>query len=264
MTKLVVNPAFIIMVSVPIAVVLNVFILMNKPSRVVPQYVELTGEHAYYRPWGSEVSGFKDNTAKHHRSPCPALNGLANHGYLPRDGKSVTPALLQQALVQVYNLDKSLAEFLVSSLPAEFSLADLGEHNVVEHDASLVHDDSWKGEDPSSVNATLATNLLSSGNQLTRSTLAVYRREREAHSATNTPEFKETFTTERALTAYSEAAVMLLVMGEHSTTSISVDRARVFLVEERIPQDYKKPSVPVTFAQSLWLALQLKMLALLS
>ncbi|KAG6966973.1 hypothetical protein JG688_00006518 [Phytophthora aleatoria] len=146
---------------------------MNKPSRVVPQYVELTGEHAYYRPWGSEVSGFKDNTAKHHRSPCPALNGLANHGYLPRDGKSVTPALLQQALVQVYNL-------------------------------------------------------------------------------------------ERALTAYSEAAVMLLVMGEHSTTSISVDRARVILVEERIPQDYKKSSVPVTFAQSLWLALQLKMLALLS
>ncbi len=35
------------------------------------------------------------------RSPCPALNALANHGYLPRDGKDITPEVLQRA-VQVY------------------------------------------------------------------------------------------------------------------------------------------------------------------
>lgn len=228
--------------------------------------MDLIFDHVYYRPWGGEVSGIKDSTAKYHRSPCPALNVLANHGFLPRDGKEITPALVRQALVQVYNLDSSLSEFLVSKLPAEFSLADLGEHNVVEHDASLVHDDSWKGQDPSSVSATLATNLLSRGNkdrQLTRTTLARYRFEREADSAAYTPEFKETFTTERALTAYAEAAVMLLVMGEQST-SISVEHARAFLVEERLPDDYKKPSEPVTMTQSLWVALQLKTLALLN
>ncbi|ETI51381.1 hypothetical protein F441_05248 [Phytophthora nicotianae CJ01A1] len=262
MTKRVVNPAFIIMVSVPIAMVLNVFISMNKPSRVVPQSVDLTGDHAYYRPGGTEVSGFKDSTSTYHRSPCPALNALANHGFLPRDGKEITPIHLQQALVQVYNLDNPLAEFLVSSLPAEFSLADLGEHNVVEHDASLVHDDSWKGQDPSSVNVTLAINLLSRGHQLTKTTLAVYRHEREADSTAHTPDFKTTFTMERALTAYSEAAVMLLVLGNSS--SIPTDYARAFLVEERIPGDYKKPSVPISLSQSLWLALQLKTLALLS
>ncbi|EEY54005.1 uncharacterized protein PITG_07697 [Phytophthora infestans T30-4] len=249
MAKRFVNPAFIIMVSVPIAMVLNVLIAMNKPSPVVHQSVDLIFDHVYYRPWGGEVSGFKDSTAKYHRSPCPALNVLANHGFLPRDGKEITPAL-----------------FLVSKLPAEFSLADLGEHNVVEHDASLVHDDSWKGQDPSSVSATLATNLLSRGNkdrQLTRTTLARYRFEREADSAAYTPEFKETFTTERALTAYAEAVVMLLVMGEQST-SISVEHARAVLVEERLPDDYKKPSEPVTMTQSLWVALQLETLALLN
>lgn len=32
------------------------------------------------------------------RSPCPALNTLANHGYLPRDGKNIRPDVLQLAL----------------------------------------------------------------------------------------------------------------------------------------------------------------------
>ena len=32
------------------------------------------------------------------RSPCPALNALANHGYLPRDGKNIPPDLLQRVL----------------------------------------------------------------------------------------------------------------------------------------------------------------------
>lgn len=32
------------------------------------------------------------------RSPCPALNALANHGYLPRDGKNIPPNVLQRAL----------------------------------------------------------------------------------------------------------------------------------------------------------------------
>ena len=32
------------------------------------------------------------------RSPCPALNVLANHGYIPRDGKNVSLDLLQSVL----------------------------------------------------------------------------------------------------------------------------------------------------------------------
>jgi hypothetical protein len=35
------------------------------------------------------------------RSPCPALNALANHGYLPRSGKDISPDVLQLVL-QVY------------------------------------------------------------------------------------------------------------------------------------------------------------------
>jgi hypothetical protein len=33
------------------------------------------------------------------RSPCPALNALANHGFLPRNGKNITLAMLEQASI---------------------------------------------------------------------------------------------------------------------------------------------------------------------
>jgi hypothetical protein len=32
------------------------------------------------------------------RSPCPALNALANHGYISRDGKNIPPDILQRVL----------------------------------------------------------------------------------------------------------------------------------------------------------------------
>lgn len=266
MTKRVVNPAFIVLMSIPIAVVLNILLFVNKPALVIPQLVDISGPYGYFRPSGGQVSGFKDSSAKFHRSPCPALNVLANHGYIPRDGKMITPRLLEKSLIKVYNLDPALAGFLVSTLPDQFTLADLGVHNFVEHDASLIHDDSSTGEDPSSINMTLAVNLLSRGDkdhQLTRTTLASFRREREAYSAASTPDFNEMFTPERALTAYSEAAVLLLVLGEQSM-SISVDDANAFLVDERIPDNYAIPRTPVTLARSLWVTFQLKMLALSS
>ncbi|GMF33038.1 unnamed protein product [Phytophthora lilii] len=267
MVKRFVYPAFVVMVPLLIALVFNALLTPDQPAEVMPQHLKLTGDHAYFRPLENQVSGFKDSAAKYHRSPCPALNALANHGYLPRDGKGVTPQHLQQALVSVYNLHKSLAEFLVSSLPEKFTLADLGEHNFVEHDASLVHEDSFKGTDPCKVNVTMVCDLLSRADKnahLTRSTFAAYRRERELDSAANTPDFKDTFNAQRALTAYSEPAVLLLVLGDDTTTSISIDDARSFLREERIPDDYEMPKVPVTLYQSLWLTLQLKILALMS
>jgi hypothetical protein len=46
------------------------------------------------------------------RSPCPALNVLANHGYIHRDGKNISPLALALALHEAYNLDKTIAHFL--------------------------------------------------------------------------------------------------------------------------------------------------------
>ncbi|KAJ7715245.1 hypothetical protein B0H16DRAFT_508001 [Mycena metata] len=46
------------------------------------------------------------------RSPCPALNALANHGYLPRRGTQITFTHLLHAIKSVYNLSLPLALLL--------------------------------------------------------------------------------------------------------------------------------------------------------
>ena len=49
---------------------------------------------------------FKKPNPRDSRSPCPALNVLANHGYLPRDGKNITAVMLTSA-TQVF-MDNSV------------------------------------------------------------------------------------------------------------------------------------------------------------
>ncbi|CCM06811.1 uncharacterized protein FIBRA_09112 [Fibroporia radiculosa] len=82
------------------------------------------------------------------RSPCPALNTLANHGYLPRDGKCITPQVLINGLRDGYHLSTPLAWFLthggfylLGQRRKRICLRDLSRHNCIEHDASLVHPD---------------------------------------------------------------------------------------------------------------------------
>ncbi|KIK51618.1 hypothetical protein GYMLUDRAFT_50435 [Collybiopsis luxurians FD-317 M1] len=104
------------------------------------------------------------------RSVCPALNTMANHGYIPRDGQNLTFGVLFRGLKECYGLSSPLATVLVtggfllihrSPLRVPY-LSDLslfsaknpdgtvspggvidlhliGLHNGVEHDASLVH-----------------------------------------------------------------------------------------------------------------------------
>ncbi|GAA5937807.1 hypothetical protein JCM10213_001899 [Rhodosporidiobolus nylandii] len=48
------------------------------------------------------------------RSPCPALNALANHGALPRNGRHITPAQMSSAIQYSYNLSPTIAIQLMS------------------------------------------------------------------------------------------------------------------------------------------------------
>ncbi|KAJ7581740.1 Chloroperoxidase [Mycena floridula] len=93
------------------------------------------------------------------RSVCPALNAMANHGYIPRDGKGITVFGLIRGLRECYNLSIPLAAvlswggfFLLKRW--SFRSVDLtffDKHRVgklgVEHNASLVHRDTPEGEE---------------------------------------------------------------------------------------------------------------------
>lgn len=79
------------------------------------------------------------------RGPCPGLNTLANHGYLPRDGKDITLNILKEGMLEGFNIAHSDAELLffqaIRTNPQwfadRFDLADLGRHGILEHDISL-------------------------------------------------------------------------------------------------------------------------------
>ncbi|KAH9951679.1 Cloroperoxidase [Amylocystis lapponica] len=84
------------------------------------------------------------------RSPCPALNALANHGYLPRDGQNITVFQMVRAMRYVYHISLPLA--LLLAVVGVFKcgnwwrwtvdLHDLARHNIIEHSGSLVHADA--------------------------------------------------------------------------------------------------------------------------
>jgi hypothetical protein len=89
------------------------------------------------------------------RSPCPALNALANHGILPREGRNYTVPVVVKALGEGLNVSSEIATtlshlaVLVSADPASgaFDLDDLNKHNAIEHDASLSRQDFDLGGD---------------------------------------------------------------------------------------------------------------------
>ncbi|KAF9269717.1 Cloroperoxidase [Marasmius fiardii PR-910] len=123
------------------------------------------GIHEYRAPGASDT-----------RSVCPALNTMANHGYIPRNGRRLTFMSIYSGLKGCYGLSTPLAIFLTlggfflikrlpirlpfgldkiirvrnpdgsTSSPGELDLHHIGLHNGVEHDASLVHVDAKKGE----------------------------------------------------------------------------------------------------------------------
>ncbi|KAF8755263.1 Peroxidase, family 2 [Rhizoctonia solani] len=89
------------------------------------------------------------------RSPCPALNALANHGILPRNGRGITWKELGEASRGVYNLAPTLckqvpwatAKLLYSGRDwnETMTLDDLNAHGAIEHDASYTRADiKWQ------------------------------------------------------------------------------------------------------------------------
>ncbi|KAI0824786.1 Cloroperoxidase [Trametes gibbosa] len=117
--------------------------------------------HDHEHPWSPAIAGDS-------RSPCPALNALANHGYIPRDGRNLTASQLSQAIQKVYGLSPVFATILAYGGVArcgsggKLNLHDLAAHNVVEHNGSLVHADAAQGQKyaPTNVDPELLRQLL--------------------------------------------------------------------------------------------------------
>ncbi|KAL5091323.1 hypothetical protein Trisim1_003290 [Trichoderma cf. simile WF8] len=92
------------------------------------------------------------------RSPCPGLNVLANHNYLPRSGKNIDLPSIQAAVAAAYNyapttFDSAFIQAQDCHLTttgnfSTINLSDLAKHghNCVEFDGSLSRNDLFFGD----------------------------------------------------------------------------------------------------------------------
>jgi len=193
-------------------------------------------------------------TATDSRTPCPALNSLANHGFLPRDGKAITPDALKDSLRKVYGLTFALSTGLVESgwrscgkfeagKKAPTDLIEFAQHNKIEHDASLAHADVAPGETyaPVETDQGLLQDFVSrsaDGQFLTMDDVARVRVERE--DALPVP-----LTTAGVIAATGEGILLLNRIGD--SEKVPVSDVQTFLGESRLPDSYTGPKGTMGF-----------------
>ena len=176
-----------------------------------------------------------------HRGPCPALNTLANEGFLPRDGR-VTVDQLVHALHERLGIATSIGTLLAKVAMAKLGkpgeggqrvldLADLVQHGFIEHDASLTRRDAREG-DAAELCPPLLDQLLSlskDGKELTLEDLATAHQLRMAQSAQDG--HKVPF--KAGVLGTLEAALLYQVL--RGSWTVAINDAREFLGTERLP-----------------------------
>jgi len=200
------------------------------------------------------------------RSPCPALNTLANHGYIPRDGRNMYFRQLINVQTEIFNISVPLAASL--AFEAVFlcgngmtvDMKQLRKHNHIEHDASLSRLDapgnSW------SRNAHLVDEMIhhfSSPQGLTFRDVAMVRVAREKLLKTKTGRLDWVHNR----IALGEACFVISVWGQGGEEDftrriVSRERIRSFFLEERFPADWRRPTYQLGFLQTLGLGSKLR------
>ncbi|KAL8676890.1 MAG: hypothetical protein Q9224_007243, partial [Gallowayella concinna] len=173
------------------------------------------------------------------RSPCPAINSLANHGYLPRHGQNITLVEFIKGFKDGFNFDRAFTAFSVGLYQpftstgsiSTLNLNDLDHHDLAgEHDGSLSRNDLYFGDNHSfnkSIWDTVAAHF--KNDTISIPTAARARKERFAAAAAINPNFTASETG-----SMGETALYLTAMrGQNVETK--TDFVEVFFREERIP-----------------------------
>ncbi|KAI0053624.1 Cloroperoxidase [Auriscalpium vulgare] len=177
------------------------------------------------------------------RSPCPALNALANHGYLPHNGRNITAPQLIRALRQVYHVSLPFATLLSLGGTVwcgsgwRLDLEDLAKHDHIEHNASLTHADAPEGNiyAPIPVDKELLQDMLdtSETDYLTFDDLVKTRVQRDQ---TLVEPLNNTHTT----ISRGEVVLTVEALGDEEGR-VPKDYIRQWFGEERLPEGWQRP-----------------------
>jgi len=201
------------------------------------------------------------------RSPCPAMNTLANHGYLPRDGKNINLPTLQNALQNKLGLSEGFAKTFASvavkkfagSPTGSFSLCDAlkSDHSTgIEHRASLsrpdrmkydaISDNTQRSPNPHQVDFLLRSS--SDGQMITVSDFIRARQSIWANTFHLDPSYQsDPQVNKEKIVAAAEGCLLLGVLSgarNKGSYQVPVDYARTFILHETFPADW----APNTFA----------------
>ncbi|KAH7103135.1 heme-thiolate peroxidase [Auriculariales sp. MPI-PUGE-AT-0066] len=175
------------------------------------------------------------------RSPCPALNALANHSYIPHSGKNISSWQLCNSINKVYGLSWWYSALL--TFPATFwlssgltcSLNDLRKHNGIEHDGSLTRADVAEPTDkfaPTAPDQTKLNQILGDATELSLDDLVairVARNEELLRSGRTLKGFHNRF-------ANGEVAFTFLTWA-NPDGKMPVSKLRMWFGEDRLPDE---------------------------
>ncbi|KAF8808205.1 Cloroperoxidase [Phlegmacium glaucopus] len=200
------------------------------------------------------------------RGPCPGLNTLASHGWLPRNGIA-TPAQIINAAQDGFNMGNDLAVFvtyaaflvdgnMITNLlsiggkshktgpdpPKPAIVGGLDTHAVFEGDASMTRGDAFFG-DNHSFNETLFDEFSDFSNRFGAGNYNVtvageYRSRRIQESISTNPQFS--FVAPRYFTAFAESVFPFLffVDGRVSDGQLNLTVARGFFQNSSMPNGF--------------------------
>ncbi|ESK95710.1 hypothetical protein Moror_12504 [Moniliophthora roreri MCA 2997] len=208
------------------------------------------------------------------RSPCPGLNTLANHGFLPRNGRNITVSMILQAgfgtpclrisdHIQWLTLSSFLDGYHIepdalmlaakvglttSPEPETLTLDNLKQHGVIEHDASLSRQDFAIGDNlhfNEAIFETLASSNPGSDVYNITSAGQVMQARLEDSLARN-PNVTNSGT--ELVIRMFESALYLSVMGNASAGVAPKNFVQKFFREERLPieEGWQRPSTAIS------------------
>ncbi|ETS82553.1 hypothetical protein PFICI_04429 [Pestalotiopsis fici W106-1] len=199
------------------------------------------------------------------RSPCPGLNALANHGFLPRSGKNIDLIMVQTAAAEAHNFRTDVlttafqqaVDFKLSTTGnySTINLEDLKKHDTIEIDGSLSRNDFYFGDDlhfDPLIWATVAKSLSlynlsgEGGLYITVEMAARARAARVADAIKANPTFNASENEQQG--SPGTTALWLTTLWDHSLNKTHKDWTSSWFEFERIPYllGYKKPSVQTT------------------
>jgi Peroxidase, family 2 len=162
------------------------------------------------------------------------------------------------------NTSGLLTPFTSPILGATWTLANLATHNAIEHDASLTRNDLAQG-DNTNLQPALLQALLDDApsDTLSLASLARSRARRAAESlahGSGAPLPPQSY-----LLAFGEAALLLQVMGVPvdggQDFAASKTDVRTWIAEERLPDGWRRPDLPITLAGTTLIAEKIQALA---